>query len=108
VDAQVITSQLLERSGLTKTELCARAGISRSLLDGYLKGRLQPSVAQLDRVAQAAGLRIIAAISPKPRPVSAEYFAVMELAGQLAGKRRKLAPLGFPHAVWKLAGAGSA
>lgn len=50
-------AELLERSGLTKSELSARSGVSRSLIDDYLKARRQPSVAQLARLGAAAGFR---------------------------------------------------
>lgn len=49
---------LVTRSGLTKSDLCAAAGISRSSLDEYLKGVRQPSVRQLERLGAAAGLRV--------------------------------------------------
>lgn len=49
--------ELLAR-GLTKSELAARSGISRSLLDGYLSGRIQPSVAQLARLGASVGLQL--------------------------------------------------
>lgn len=50
--------------GLTKSELAARSGISRSLLDGYLSGRIQPSVAQLARLGASVGRRLDLAWSP--------------------------------------------
>ncbi|MBN9611472.1 MAG: hypothetical protein BGO26_17450 [Actinobacteria bacterium 69-20] len=49
--------ELLAR-GLTKSELAACSGISRSLLDGYLSGRIQPSVAQLARLGASVGLQL--------------------------------------------------
>ena len=58
MDAAVAVADLLERSGLAKSELSARSGVSRSLVDDYLKGRRQPSVAQLARLGEAAGLRL--------------------------------------------------
>ncbi|MFT4298576.1 MAG: helix-turn-helix transcriptional regulator [Aeromicrobium sp.] len=56
--AEKAIAELLERSGLSKSELSARSGVSRSLLDDYLKGRRQPSVAQVARLGEAAGLRL--------------------------------------------------
>ena len=80
-----ILQRVLEESGLTKTALCSRAGISRALFDDYPHQRKQPSLAQIERIADVAGLRATVALSQKPRPVSAEYIAVMEMAAQLAG-----------------------
>jgi len=93
--------RVLEESGLTKTALCLQAGISRALFDDYLHGRKQPSLAQIERIADAAGLRATLALSKKPRPVSAEYIAVMELADQLAGTQRGRPELAFPYRVWR-------
>lgn len=58
MDAEKAVAALLQRSGLSKSELSARSGVSRSLIDDYLNGRRQPSVAQLARLGQAAELRL--------------------------------------------------
>lgn len=50
--------EILRRTGLTKTELSRRSGVSRAQIDTYLKGISQPSVAQLRRLGEAAGLRL--------------------------------------------------
>lgn len=93
--------RVLEDSGLTKTALCSRAGISRALFDDYLHGRKQPSLAQIERIADAAGFRATVTLAKKPRPVSAEYVAVMELADQLAGTQSGRPELAFPYQVWR-------
>ena len=49
---------ILQRSQMTKSELSARSGVSRALLDDYLKGRRQPAVTQLERIGAAADLRM--------------------------------------------------
>jgi transcriptional regulator with XRE-family HTH domain len=96
--------RVLRDSGLSKAALCSRAGISRALFDDYLHGKKQPSLAQVVRIADAAGLRVGVSLADKPRPVSQEYIAAMELAGQLAGKRHTLPGLEFPHQLWRRAG----
>lgn len=64
----------LLRRGLTKSELAARSGVSRSLIDDYLKGRRQPTVAQLERLGEAASVRLEVTWTPTtprwaaPRP----------------------------------------
>ena len=102
--ASTVVRQLLENSGMSKTTLCSRARISRALLDDYLHGAKQPSLAQVERVADAAGYRVSVALVEKPRQVSEEYVAVMEMAGELAGTRDTLPPLEFPHHLWRRAG----
>jgi transcriptional regulator with XRE-family HTH domain len=102
--ASMTVRQVLSDCGLSKTRLCSRAGMSRALLDDYLSGAKQPSLAQVERLADAAGYRVSVALMEKPRKVSAEYVAVMELAGELAGKRDKLPPLEFPSDLWRRAG----
>ena len=99
--ASTALRHVLLDSGLSKAALCARAGISRALFDAYLQGAKQPSIAQIERIADAAGYRASIRLLEKPRPVSEEYIAVMELAGKLAGKRDVLAPLEFPHHLWR-------
>jgi transcriptional regulator with XRE-family HTH domain len=96
--------QVLRESRLRKSALCARAGISRALFDAYLSGSKQPSMAQIVRIADAAGYHASVTLTEKARPVSQEYIAVMDLAGQLAGKRKTLPPLRFPHHLWRRAG----
>jgi transcriptional regulator with XRE-family HTH domain len=102
--ASTTLRQVLLGSELSKAALCARAGISRALFDAYLHGAKQPSLAQVVRIADAAGYRASVTLMEKPRPVSEEYLAVMELAGQLAGKRDTLPPLQFPSYLWRRAG----
>ncbi len=101
VQAAQTLRRVLEDSGLTKTALCSQAGISRALFDDYLHGRKQPALTQIERIADAAGLRATVALSKKPRPVSAEYIAVMELADQLAGTQSGRPDLAFPYQIWR-------
>lgn len=58
MNAAEAVAELLDRSGLSKSELSARSGVSRSLIDDYLKQRRQPSVEQLKRLGQATGLKL--------------------------------------------------
>jgi transcriptional regulator with XRE-family HTH domain len=51
-------AELLERSGLTKTDFARRTGMSRSQLDRYLKGETSPTVAQLRRIADSLSLQV--------------------------------------------------
>src|SRR3954447_12446359 len=52
------------QSGLTSSQWAAKAGVSRSLLHGYLRGKHQPSLPQLDRLLQAAGQRLHVEVRP--------------------------------------------
>lgn len=109
---------ILEQSGLTKAELSAHSGVSRALIDDYLKGRRQPSVAQLERLGEAAGLRLDivwrskAELDIKPTPhwaipsddMKAGPLTVAERADVLVRvvevamemRRRERGPLEFP------------
>jgi len=98
--AETIRSVLVE-SGLRKSELCARAGVSRALLDDYLRGAKQPSLAQIERIVDAARMRLRLSLSPKPRPASQEFVAAVDLAEALS--RGVFAPLAFPYGVWQKA-----
>jgi transcriptional regulator with XRE-family HTH domain len=89
-----VLAAVLRASGMSKSAICARAGISRSSLDEYLQDRRQPSLAQIERIAQAADLRLTIGLRPRPRPVSSDYILVMELAEALP--HDNVAPLAFP------------
>jgi len=58
MDAGAVVRELLSRSGLTKSALSAGSGVSRSSIDEYLKGERQPSLAQLERLGEAAGFTV--------------------------------------------------
>lgn len=45
-------------AGLTQAELAARAGTSQATLSAYERGRKEPTVATLDRLLRATGLRL--------------------------------------------------
>jgi transcriptional regulator with XRE-family HTH domain len=65
--AEHAVRELLAASGMTKSALCAAAGVSRSSLDEYLKGERQPSLRQLERLGEAAGLRVDISWRPAER-----------------------------------------
>ena len=50
--------EILAQSGLSQAELARRAGIPRSVLNVYLKGRREPSAEALLRIAAAAGFDV--------------------------------------------------
>jgi transcriptional regulator with XRE-family HTH domain len=56
--AAELLSRIRRQSGLNQTELAQRSGVDRSALSAYERGRRQPSVAALSRVAAAAGLAL--------------------------------------------------
>lgn len=52
------------RSGLSRRELARRAGTSQATLAAYEQGRVNPSVAVLNRICEAAGLRAEVSFAP--------------------------------------------
>jgi transcriptional regulator with XRE-family HTH domain len=56
--AASLIKEIQRRSGLSQAELARRAGIPRSVLNVYLRGRREPGTETLLRIAAAAGLRI--------------------------------------------------
>ncbi len=99
MDAAVVVRALLDQSGLSKTEMCRAAGLSRSLLDDYLKARKQPSTAQLDRIAAACGRRLDVDITPQPREVPRAFIEVLELGELFPTQPRE--PLPDLSHVWR-------
>jgi transcriptional regulator with XRE-family HTH domain len=53
-----MVSEILERSGLSQAELARRAGLPRSVVNVYVKGRREPGANTLARLASAAGLQL--------------------------------------------------
>jgi transcriptional regulator with XRE-family HTH domain len=98
MDSKAVVADLLARSGLSKSALSARSGVSRSLIDDYLKGRSQPSLAQLRRLASAAGLRLDVSVTPAPT-IPADFVAVLEFGDLFPRKAPR--PLVDMRDVWR-------
>ena len=89
--AAALIDDIGEQSGLKQSELARRAGLDRSVLSAYARGRRQPSVAALARIARGAGLQL--ELAPDPEAESLERQAkilemVLDLAGSLPFKGR--------------------
>ena len=87
-------------SGLSQAELARRAGLDPSVLSAYARGRRQPSVAALGRVARGAGLEL--ELVRGPGGAGDEHAArvlsmVLDLAGSLPFKGR--GELGYPPLI---------
>jgi transcriptional regulator with XRE-family HTH domain len=82
---------MLERSGLSQAELARRAGISRSVLNVYLRGKREPGAEALMRIASAAGFDLqLAERRPPvdPKRASKILVQVLELAEALPFRPR--------------------
>jgi len=87
-----LIDEIHRRSGLSQAELARRAGVPRSVLNVYLRGRREPGADALLRIAAAAGLDL----RPTPRrsPVDPEQASrrlvqVLELAEALPYRPRE-------------------
>jgi transcriptional regulator with XRE-family HTH domain len=99
-----LISRIVDGSGLSQAELARRAGISRSVLNVYLRGRREPGADALVRIAAAAGFDL----EPKRRepPVDAERAG--KILVQVLGLAEALpfrpgAEMSFPPLVERLA-----
>lgn len=98
--APELLSRIRKQSGLSQTELAQRSGIDRSALSAYERGRRQPSVAALSRVAAAAGLALD--IVPARNAAAEEHAGrvlsqVIELAESLPYRPRE--ELSYPPLI---------
>ncbi len=89
--AAKLIGEISRRTELRHSELARRAGIDRSVLSAYARGRRQPSVAALARIARGAGLQL--ELAPATETESLERQArvlemVLDLAGSLPFKGR--------------------
>jgi transcriptional regulator with XRE-family HTH domain len=83
--------EIRRESGLRQAELARRAALPRSVVSAYEHGHRQPAVAQLVRLAAAAGLELRIGPSTSPvDPIRAGRILgqVLDLAEALPGRRR--------------------
>jgi transcriptional regulator with XRE-family HTH domain len=85
--AQQLIASICQRSGLSQAELARRTGFTRSVLSAYARGRRQPGVDALARIAAAAGLEVCV----EPAGLSDSVSSPGEPGGQAAGPRGTLA-----------------
>lgn len=86
-----LITQVRTTSGLSQAELARRSGLPASVLSAYERGRRQPSVAALARIARAAGLEL--EISPLAdadalRRSGEILIQVLDLADRMPSKPR--------------------
>jgi DNA-binding phage protein len=86
-----LIGEIGRRSGLKHSELARKAGLDRSVLSAYVRGRRQPSFAAMTRIARGAGLQL--ELAPAPGDASLERQArilemVLDLACSLPFKGR--------------------
>jgi transcriptional regulator with XRE-family HTH domain len=89
--AAELIEEIARRSELKHSELARRAGIDRSVLSAYARGRRQPSVAALARIARGAGLRLDLAPAEDDRAMERQATVlemVLDLAGSMPFKGR--------------------
>jgi len=64
VDPAALLKQARNSALISQAELGRRAGIARSAVADYERGRFSPTVRQLDRLLAAAGLRLVSRLEP--------------------------------------------
>lgn len=90
-------SEIWRASGLRQAELARRAGLPRSVLNAYIRGKRRPRADVLQRIAAGAGMEL--QLVRRTPPVDAEeagrrLVQVLELAEALPFQPRET--LGFP------------
>lgn len=82
----LLIADIRERAGLSQAELARRAGVPRSVMNVYEKGRREPSAEMLGKILAAAGFELVPRkIEPPTDPVRAGRILeqVIELAEAL-------------------------
>jgi transcriptional regulator with XRE-family HTH domain len=108
MSAAALLTGVLAESGLTQAELARRAGIPRSVLNAYLKGRREPGADALLRIAAAGGVKL--GVERRKPPVDPERAGrilnqVLGLAEALPYRPR--AEMAYPPLKDRLAKASS-
>lgn len=103
-----LVKQIQEHSGLSQAELARRAGLPRSVVNAYLKGKREPGADALARLAAAGGFEL--RLGRRRPPVDAEragkiLVQVLELAEALPFRPRPT--LGYPRLADRFAPKGT-
>ena len=98
-------SEILRRSGFSQAELARRAGMPRSVVNAYVRGKREPGADALGRLAAAGGLEL--RLAPRKPPVDVDRASrilvqVLELAEALPFRPRP--ELAYPHLPDRVAG----
>lgn len=97
----------LDQSGLSQAELARRAGISRSVLNAYVKGHREPGADALLRIVSAAGGKLeLGEHQPPVDPVRAGRILTQVLGLAEALPYRPRAQMRYPPLADRLAHAG--
>jgi transcriptional regulator with XRE-family HTH domain len=104
-----LARDILAGSGLSQAELARRAGLPRSVVNAYVRGKRAPGADALARLAAAGGFDLT--LSPRKPPVDVERASkilvqVLELAEALPYRPKP--ELGYPHLPDRVAGGASA
>jgi transcriptional regulator with XRE-family HTH domain len=105
----MVASEILSRSGLSQAELARRAGMPRSVVNAYVRGKREPGAHALARLAAAAGLEL--RLAPRKPPVDVDraskiLIQVLELAEALPYRPRP--ELAYPRLPDRVARQGLA
>jgi transcriptional regulator with XRE-family HTH domain len=105
--AASLVQMALDQSGLTQAELARRAGISRSVLNAYLKGHREPGADALLRIVSSAGGKLeLGEHKPPVDPVRAGRILMQVLGLAEALPYRPRAEMRYPRLADRLAPAG--
>ncbi len=102
--AASLIGEIQRQSGLSQAELARRAGLPRSVVNVYLRGKREPGADVLARLAAAGGLEL--GLAPRKPPVDPEragkiLVQVLELAEALPFRARP--DLNYPRLADRLA-----
>jgi transcriptional regulator with XRE-family HTH domain len=98
-----LVARIIEHSGLSQAELARRAGLPRSVLNVYLKGRREPGADALIRLAGAAGFDLgLERRKPPVDPERAGKILVQVLGLAEALPFRPRAEMEFPPLIERL------
>jgi transcriptional regulator with XRE-family HTH domain len=84
-----LLAEIHQESGLSQAELSRRTGMTRSVLSAYARGRRQPGVDALARIAAAVGLELRIGRGSEPNTTAAERMARVSDAWALGAAEGK-------------------
>ena len=64
--ASLLVKQLRDQAGVSQTELAERSGVAQSAISDYERGRKEPALSTLQRLAASVGLDLHVSYAPTP------------------------------------------
>lgn len=95
--ASSILREARHTAGLTQAQLAERAGVTQSVISAYESSRREPALSTLNRLVEAAGLRLDLQLAPGEDGSARRILPAQGLGGRVRRLRRQVLRLVAAH-----------